>query len=227
MRFALYGCLSVLFLFNTKMHAQDVFYVYGNSHAFSFSEVPGCVIKWTGATTMHRIGRDGLSFLDLRTAEIKEDSVVIFVYGEIDVRCHIGKQRDLFNRSQDEIIDTLARNYLLTILQNLMHKRLTCIVCSVTPPSLTADSPDFPVYGSLEDRVNISRQLNAKLADLCARTGILFLDIYKEYSNADGTLNIKLAPDKTHIHPAFNEPIKKKLEQLKSSSNRLREKFTQ
>src|SRR5579872_2784969 len=110
MRFTL---LAIIFLFSIEMHANEPIYVYGNSHAASFAEIPGCIIKWTGPTTMHRIGRDGLSFLDLRMKEIEEGATIVFVYGEIDVRCHIGKQRDLFGRKQDEIIDSLARNYLL------------------------------------------------------------------------------------------------------------------
>ena len=50
---------------------------------------------------------------------IKNGDFVVFVFGEIDVRNHIGKQIDSLNRNEDEVLKTLAVNYLQKILFSL------------------------------------------------------------------------------------------------------------
>jgi lysophospholipase L1-like esterase len=164
---------------------------------------------------MHRIGRDGLTALDITKHGVNSGDAVIFAFGEIDVRCHIGKQRDLKNRDLDEIIHTLATNYLKTIAQNcaaILH--ITPIVYSITPPTDIAYNPDYPSYGELEDRVNISKRLNSLLKKLCLQHRIKFLDVYDDYSDEKGVLRVELSDNNVHINPAHNESIRKHLSLL-------------
>lgn len=207
----LFACLSVI-----SLTAVETVHVFGNSHAGAFLEIPGCVVHFLGARTMHRMGRDGIQFLDLKQHGILDGANVVFAFGEIDVRCHIGKQRDLTNRSVDEIIDTLVVNFIRTIQQNcLFYHTLSPIVYSVTPPSLGIDFPDlFPIYGSLEDRVVITRKLNQRLFEVCSENDIPFLDVYDDYSNEDGTLNLNLSHDTVHIDSDSYAPIEAKLNQI-------------
>lgn len=161
---------------------------------------------------MHRISRDNLSFLHLPSHTVKEGDVAIFVFGEIDVRCHIGKQRDLSHRSLEEIIDTLVMRYLETIkLNRQLYQDLTCIVYSIVPPTDLNFNPEFPFYGSLEERVIITKQMNKRLSDWCHFYNISFLDIYDDYANDDGSLNTALSDGTVHIHPSHNEAIFHKL----------------
>ena len=52
-------------------------------------------INWFGSKTMHSIGRDGLMALNLKNFGVSEGDVAVFVFGEVDARCHVGKQHVL------------------------------------------------------------------------------------------------------------------------------------
>lgn len=169
-------------------------------------------IHWLGSKTMHAIGRDGLNVLNLRNFNVEEGDIAVFVFGEIDARCHIGKQRDLKNRQIDEIIDTLARNFLNCIYENKqLFKRLTCVVVSVTPPTNNAYNWVYPYYGSLQERADITKQLNFKLQELCASFKFKFLDIHSHYATPEGTLDDSTSDGVVHVNPQTNDQIKQML----------------
>ncbi len=174
-------------------------------------------VNWLGPITMHRVGRDGIKFLNAKKRGAQEHDIALFVFGEIDVRCHIGKQRDEKQRDENEIINTLAFNYINTLKANQkLFDDLTVIVCCVTPPVDGIDrmNPDYPFYGSLADRVEITKSLNKKLQKLCRENNFLFLDFYDLYADYKGALNLKFADRSVHIDYIYNMPIKKKLIEL-------------
>lgn len=205
---------SISFNIQAEKHSPAIF-VVGDSHANEFSQTPHCKIHHISSCTMHRVGRDGLSIINLPAWGIEEGQVVIFAFGEIDARCHIGKQRDVFNRTTEEIIATLVQNYLNTILLNrLAFNELTCVVYSVTPPTDIVFNPQYPAYGSLIDRVEITKRLNHRLAQMCKEMGFHFLDVYNDYADAMGVLRVELSDGNVHINPEFSGPIIAKLSQL-------------
>ncbi len=167
-------------------------------------------MNWLGPITMHRIGRDGFSAIFLPDYHVKEHDIVVFVFGEIDSRAHIGKQRDHSKRPVNEIIDTLVQNYLATIQKNkALYKNITCVVYSVNP---ACGEPSQAFYGSLDERILITQQLNARLKQACKETDILFLDIAQHYATPRGDLNPDIMLN-GHIH--FNHNGLVKLELLK------------
>ena len=110
-------------------------------------------------------GLRAVKFIDLKKMGIEEGSTVIFSFGEIDVRCHIGKQAGLKGRDVNEVIETLAKKYIQTILENrAKYQAMTCIVYNVVPPvSHGGSNPVQPVYGPIEDRIRNTKQLNRTL----------------------------------------------------------------
>lgn len=210
-------CVWMILWINLNLYALDCtsIHIFGDSHAAEFSEIPNCTVHWLGPITMHRVGRDSVTFLHLPSHGIQEGQIVIFTFGEIDARCHIGRQRDLFNRNLEEIIDTLVKSYIDTILINRsLYQKLTCIVFSVTPPTNYNFNPQYPYYGTIEDRVIITQMLNNKLLEICKYFNIPFLDVYKDYANSDGTLNISFSDGTVHIHSAHHQFISNKLHQI-------------
>ncbi len=217
MQILIYISLALLNLFSVNLYADPYVSVkvFGDSHSREFNNIPGCTVHWIGPVTMHRIGRDGVTFLYLPSWGVLEGEVAVFSFGEIDVRCHLGMQRDLYNRSLDEVIDTLAVCYFNTILINRSaYDNLRCIVYSVTPPTSNGLNPAYPYYGTLEDRVMITKKLNKKLADLCSLTGVTFLDVYDDYANSEGSLNYALSDGHVHIRTECNQAIQQKLFQI-------------
>lgn len=206
--------VCIFFVIANVLNASKI-YVFGDSHSSVFSKNMESKVKTTNAVTMHRVGRDGFGFLYLPQEGVVEGDIVIFIFGEVDVRCHIGKQRDLYNYSVDDVIAVLAKNYLNAIVKNkLLYNKLTCVICSVTPPTNCVLNEEYPWYGSLEDRISITRKLNAKLAELCEVENILFLDIYDEYANSDGSLNADLSDGNVHIRSDCNEVIVNKFNEI-------------
>lgn len=166
-------------------------------------------IHWMGAITMYRIGRDGLSFLNIQKYNVQENDSAIFVFGEIDARCHIGKQRDNNDKSLEQVIDPLITNYLNSIQQNVQqYKRLNCIIFNILPPTDNDWNSEYPYYGTLEDRVYITRACNKKLKDLCPQYGFKFLDIFELYTDGDGSLNYLISDSDVHLNVSYNYPIK-------------------
>jgi len=190
-------------------------HVIGDSHTVAFSKVPECIIHNIGPVTMHRIGRDGLDFLDIKMMEVQDLDSVVFVFGEIDVRCHIGKQRDEYSRNINEIIATLSENYMRAILDfKKCYPNLNVIIYGIIPPSIGIDNIYYPIYGTLVDRVLITQRLNRKLKRLCEKEKVGYLDIYDSYSQKDGSINLEYCRDSIHIHCDFYIPIQTKLYDL-------------
>lgn len=194
---------------------EMIVHAIGDSHQGEFSQIPGCACRWLGSITMHRVGRDGLNIVNLPMLGVQNNDAVIYCFGEIDVRCHIGKQRDVYHRDLDEIIDTLATKYIETILTNeFFYDQITSIVYSVTPPTDGHFNEHYPFWGPLEDRVEISKKLNQRLKELCEESDILFLDVYEAYANPDGTLNRALSDGTVHISAWHSQEIHKRLLKL-------------
>lgn len=169
-------------------------------------------IHWLGPITMHRVGRDGLKFLNIKNYGVRDNDIVIFVFGEIDVRCHIGKQRDQQLRNENEIINTLVSNYFNTLILNKnLFKKIIFVVFNVPPPSNNAFNTQFPYYGSLEDRVHLTKLCNNILNIYCTKHNFHFLDVYNFYAQENGSLNPQLGDGNIHINVHQNQHVKDKL----------------
>jgi hypothetical protein len=193
-------------------------HVFGDSHAkWCFRNIEGCVIHPLGPITMHRVGRDGLDFLDLRNFGVEEKDTAVFVFGEIDVRSHTGRQRDEKGRALDEILDTLSKNYIETVLRNREnYNQLQCIVFAVVPPTHNKEkeNPEFPFFGSIEDRVKITRELNKRLIQGCLNHSISVLNVYDLYCTEKGDLREIYVDVVVHIRTKYNRPIRKQLNKI-------------
>lgn len=208
------------FLFLLLIHlkvfsSSKPIYIIGDSHSLEFVGIPHCNIRHLGPITMNRIGRDGLNVLNLKNMGIPDNSIVVFSFGEIDVRCHIGKQRDRENREQDEIIETLVKKYIETILNNTKaYNNLFPVLYSVTPPTDNAFNANFPTYGPLQDRVCIAKHINQKLKDYSIAYQIPFIDVYEQYADKNGILREELSDGNVHINRKHNIHLRKALEEI-------------
>lgn len=168
--------------------------------------------------TMHRIGRDGLSFLEKWRRDIigaENDDVLVFVFGEIDVRCHILKQSQKQNVSVDTIIEKLVDSYLNTVLSYKdLYQQLNVVVFNIVPPIDRIHFPPFEQYGTLKERVAIANRLNQTLKNKCDSFGVPFLDIYKLFSEQDGSMKPELSDGSVHISNLYNGIIKQELVKL-------------
>ena len=145
----------------------------------------------------------------------QENDIVLFIFGEIDVRNHIGRQRDLYGHTLDIIITTLVNNYLKTIILNrAQFETLHCVVVGIIPPAQQMLINTLPIYGSIQDRVEITTRLNTQLEAECTRHDIMFLPTYDLYALPNGSLNPALSDGMVHIAKEHNYLIRNRLVEL-------------
>lgn len=188
-------------------------HVYGDSHAhFCFS---GLASRFTTAldfvyrshhmysTTMHRVGRDK-HIINCDSASIdKTNDVIIILYGEIDCRCHIGRQVQA-GRDLEEIVDTLVCKYIDTI-RNYGFK--TVIVVAVPPPVPIKEfearngpiTHHLPMVGGDEERLVYTKMTNDKLKEKCFEGDLHFVDPFNSYLRPDGMMDFSKSDGNSHI----------------------------
>lgn len=196
---------------NTTRNIGNIIHIFGDSHAmYNFSNLDFFHINnYQLCTTMHKVGRDKINFINYNNYEIIENDIIVYQFGEIDCRCHIGKQL-LLNRELDEIIETLTTNYINSISENKkqFHK-LYIIICCVPPPTdkyyyekINGEMPDnfpLPFIGTNEERVIYTKKINTILKQKCLENDLLFFDYYDSYSDENGLLVPELSDNTVHI----------------------------
>lgn len=192
-------------------------YIYGDSHAllnFKNLSIPH-VNCYENGITMHRIGRDRtiVNFSDLH---IHPDNIYVFQYGEVDCRCHIGRQK-LLGREIHDICIELVSKYFESIAHNISaFKKI--IVCAIVPPTRRNDyeslhgpiTHEFPFVGMDEERVEYTNSMNNLIQEYCEIYGYMFFNPYDYYKRSDGTLKFELSDRLVHI--SNNEHILSEIE---------------
>jgi len=148
-----------------------------------------------GAITMYRIGRDAgeLGAASLAEIDVRDGDALVFVFGEIDVRCHVMQQHARQGRSVEEIVERLADAYigrLAEVAARVPHSLIG--VSGVIPPF---DPPNYgpanpPIVGTLAERVVVARLLNETLERRAAAAGFLYFDAMNELAGPDGSLPV-------------------------------------
>jgi hypothetical protein len=200
-----------LFMNSKKFIKEEIIYeksFFVNNITQHNNIIAPFIIHWFLFRTMYRIGRDKIKGFNLKFYDVIDGDVVVLCFGSIDLLFHIYKQRDA-GRDLDEIIDTLAGNYINTILENKkMFNDITIIVIAVFPPPHDHDET------FLKSQVNIVQKLNEKLEELCLMHKLLFLNVNSIYQTGLGSLNPHLSDETHHIHPNHNYHCKDELLKL-------------
>ena len=98
-------------------------YIFGDSHAnFSLRnlEIPHKNM-YSNSVTMFRIGRDNIIINYINNIDINTN-IILLSYGEVDCRCHIGKQVNL-GKNEDDVIFQLVNAYFKTIHNNYFYPK--------------------------------------------------------------------------------------------------------
>ena len=181
-------------------------YSIGDSHAeFSFRNIPEISRKATGALTLKRVGNaeDNELLKIIEKLNPQPNDMVIFCFGEIDIRCHV---KPLLDHRSGITLESLLTEWV----DNYIHKIETLnmngalrIISSVVPP-VKKDAPgihhsSYPVMGSDEERVLYTQKINELFLKKCQEKNWLFLDICSKYKNEAGMLDVINPRDTMHI----------------------------
>lgn len=177
----------------------------GDSHAGMFGGIQGIVTFKNLGFTMYRIGRDGLP----KNLPYNGNNLVVFCFGEIDIRCHVKPQSEKQGKSPEEVIDDLVSYYFKSIEKKQKEVGFECYVSSVTPPAYKAtgnENKQYPFIGPDEERSYYTKYINSIIKQKCEEMSYSYLNIYDLYSDGNGMLIYKLS-DK-HVHIKDNNGIK-------------------
>lgn len=185
-------------------------HIFGDSHAnFNFRNIKynNVINHYQNSITLFRVGRDKLNFINFKYNNIRDNDIVIYQFGEVDCRCHIGRQL-LAGRKLDEIINELIENYIISIKENMKDfKNLKIIICCA-PPTMHQEkyeekhgpiTHEFPFIGKNSERKYYTENLNQKLKQACIENNFYFLNYYYNYIDEEGLLNYSLSDEVVHI----------------------------
>lgn len=191
-------------------------HIFGDSHSRIYSSPYLsnyiCNVYYIGPITMHRVGRDQPTLEELKELSkkyyieylpkakkeykhmaypaddtIKNNDIVLFVFGEIDIRNHYAKQIEK-GRNKNEILESLVNSYIETILQNKAnHTNVKFGVQSINPPvdekNLKESIKEYPIQGTIKQRIEATQLINALLKRSCQENDLLFIDTSTYYQN--------------------------------------------
>ena len=180
-------------------------YIFGDSHAcssFKNLQVPHENI-YQSSVTMFRIGRDNTIINYNLDMDITRNTILL-CYGEVDCRCHIGKQVNL-GRNEDTVINELVSDYFKTITNNIKNAKV--IIASVIPPTSQIEYEimngpilhEFPFVNSDEDRVRYTNKVNNKIEELCLLNNYIYFDGYSFCRRDTGTLSYEFSDNSVHL----------------------------
>lgn len=185
-------------------------HIFGDSHAmYNFKNIKyiDVINHWRASITMHRVGRDGMEFINFKLKDIKNGDIVIYQFGEVDCRCNIGKQK-LLGREIGEIISKLIENYFISIKNNVNnYDKINIIICCI-PPTMNQEyyesihgpiTHEFPFVGNDEERIMYTQITNMALKLMCEKYNFIFLDYYNYYEGKNGLLKIDYSDNICHI----------------------------
>ncbi len=205
-------------------------YILGDSHVniYRISNINkyfNCSIHHTDCEYSSRIGQfkpflmntitnKGKEFLSCYINNIK-NSFIMFIFGEPDVRIHIHKQINLYNRNEEEIIDTLSKNYVNFIIE-------ICKLCDSTPiiryilPPVDKDFWEIEIFkanGTIDERVRYTNKLNDKIKHYCYINNVLFFENINKtlLTNENGSLKEEYIIGQTHYNENSIELINQEI----------------
>lgn len=193
--------------------------IFGDSHSIIFSQIDFVHEHWLGFNTnlpltMYRFGMEGL---DIKNAPTllgnghqnyvpMEGDIVIYSYGYLDIQKNILKQRDENKRTIEEMIKELIENYIQKIKENEAKFKIKSIVYGIFPPAWKEETHK-KYYGSVTEKIQITKLFNDELRNSLQDSNIGFFDIYNLVTDSSGYIKreqstkdgVHIDLDKAHI----------------------------
>jgi lysophospholipase L1-like esterase len=203
----------------------------GDSHAVCFNQrltaatltraPEGQVVWHLGPRLMHSLARQGFPSSLRRLARVvhrvgRPGAVVpVFVAGEIDVRCHLVPRATSEGFSLGFAADYVRQGCELAQLMG--SSRAVFVV--PPPPSVACPVlPDFPIRGSIEERVAMFGALRAALAEAvdgyAGPVEALLLDATDALADEDAGLRQDLTDDGCHTNALGVRLVRDRLREL-------------
>lgn len=190
--------------------------IVGDSHAQAcFQGFPGAHVEAINGRTAWRVANNGIDDVPFSP---HSDDTVVWLFGEVDCRCHLRRVADRGGHDVDDVVAILAKRYVRRIaLYPGRH-----VVCSVVPAADVDMNRDYPTYGDIHQRVYVTRKFNEFLACRCLRNGIAFCDYHAAFATPGGWLDASLSDGNVHVATEHNGACRDALERCLKVSEQSR-----
>lgn len=155
-----------------------------------------------GPATAYQLSNKRNIINNIISTEYKDGDYLMFCFGEVDIRAHLIKQSQQQNRSIEEIVTECVERYFSVVLEykNKGYKMITWGPIA----SWNANRPytGGPSFGTDLERNYTTRLFNEKLKTMCEANGIIFVTIFYDMLNEDGSTNLFYLDDwdGSHMH---------------------------
>lgn len=108
----------------------------------------------------------------------KTFDIILFCFGEVDIRAHLKKQMDIQNKSVKEVVKECVDRYVSVLT---MYQDKGYYVMAWGPIASWHESRDYtggPSFGTCLERNEITKEFNRYLKELCDSIGIEFITIF-------------------------------------------------
>ncbi|KZR70149.1 lipoprotein NlpI [Prochlorococcus marinus str. MIT 1313] len=189
-------------------HCKEIL-VFGVSHARIFDGIPGLTVVLVGAGTMFsidnpnsRTGHNGKINSTLRNRDPSE-TIVVFDFGEIDLRMHINRIIKNQNKSMQEVCNGVLKLYL-NFIDQIRGRGFDVIISG--PHCGGGDAfIEYSITASITERNNACAYINDKLASECMARSVPFLTLFDLAVDQSTLLeNTSLFRDFHHLHTPPN-----------------------
>ncbi|MFY9311370.1 MAG: hypothetical protein WAQ28_20155 [Bacteroidia bacterium] len=214
--------------FGPKIH------VIGDSHVSVFSGIDTIQNAWPNKSTnifppfvSYRIGpvtafnsykkiQVFKKILTFKSSGVnKKMDYVMLCFGEIDIRVHLIKQKEIQGVDLEIIVEKCLKQYLLTI-QAIANWGYNVIVFG---PIASANKEiiidNYSSYGSTKERNNATRLFNRSLESECKKMNVLFISFFEEMVDENENTKTEFLSDDIHLSaktlPIIYEKLKKQL----------------
>ena len=218
----------------------------GDSHSkYGWNKIDDVMVHHIGPKLCYSIGRDkpimvhgslplesdGYSVPPWK--QIVKDDMVIFCFGEIDCRCHIGKyvitsgsshisgsvssSTQFVEKTHKDVIDEIVEPYFEALkLNEQAMSGIKIVVYNVPPPCKQYEQhpmETFPFVGTDDERKTYHEYFNSALSKKCKEYGYAFFNVYDRYKDDEGFIEKNFSDGGVHI----TDPIymKDELERVK------------
>ena len=109
-----------------------------------------------------------------------QEHIIGLCFGEIDCRCHIVKQAHKQGVSIEKVVQKCFVSYQ-EVIDEIAARGFTIILWNVVPTSpATLNNPEFPHYGTDEERIKATELFNLELLNKADDRCIYYLNIYNK-----------------------------------------------
>lgn len=193
---------------NSNLH------VVGDSHALSFTHVK-FNLHYLGPTTAFNLNKENSStksreklYRHLDLIKDKENSLIIFVFGEIDCRLHIYYQFMKNNKkvSINALIRKTVTNYISEVV-NVKKIGFNIAVFNVVPPGEQPNIYNYPYYADRATMFKITQEFNEELAQQCKNREITFINIFDLLISKNKSRRKDLTLDSIHFNTKLSNIV--------------------